>query len=339
MIKLAIDAMGGDLAPEKVIKGIVMALSQEENLYICLYGDQEKINYIIENKISSSVYKTVKDRINIIHTPFFLKMDIKNIREEFRDCPNHSMFLALKAAKENEVDGVISAGPTQALVLSSFLIIRTMKSISRIALAPIFKTFDNKTKILIDAGANIEIEPENLLKLTVYASLVAKEFLEIDQPIVKLLNIGIEKNKGRDFERKLYDLLEKDNRIIFKGNEESKNVFNTEADILLSDAFTSNMVLKSYEGAFKNLFQSIKEVMTENWFKKIMSKILFSKKLKKIKQKIDSKEIGGAILLGLNKIVIKAHGDSNEYAFCKAIFQAKILIEKNFLTKITKKLI
>ncbi|WP_341266491.1 phosphate acyltransferase PlsX [Candidatus Phytoplasma fraxini] len=336
MIKLAIDAMGGDLAPEITIKGSLMALSKEEKLYIYLYGDKDKINYIIKNKISSSYYKSVENRINIIHTPFFLKMNIKNTREELRDNNKNSLFLALKAAQQNQVDGVVSAGPTQALVLSSFLIIRTLNNVSRIALAPIFKSMNNKQKILIDAGANIEIEPENLLNFAIYASWAAKGLLKIEKPIVKLLNIGIEKNKGRSFERKVYNLLEQDDRIIFKGNEESKNVFNTEADILLSDGFTSNMVLKSYEGAFQNAFYSIKQVLTNNWLKKIVSKILFQKKFKQMKKNLDAREIGGAMLLGLNKIVIKAHGNSNEYAFYKAIIQAKLLIEANFLNKISQ---
>lgn len=274
----------GDLAPEITIKGSLMALSKEENLYIYLYGDKDKINYIIKNKISSSYYKSVEKRINIIHTPFFLKMNIKNTREELRDNPANSLFLAIKAVQQNKVDGVISAGPTQALVLSSFLIIKTINSVSRIALAPIFNSIENRKRILIDAGANIEIEPENLLNFAIYASLAAKELLKIDKPIVKLLNIGIEKDKGRAFERQVYNLLEKNEKIIFKGNEESKNIFNTEADILLSDGFTSNMVLKSYEGAFQNVFSSVKQILTDNWFKKIVSKILFQKKFKQIKK-------------------------------------------------------
>lgn len=337
MIKLAIDAMGGDFAPEIVIKGIIKALREEKQLYINLYGDKIQINHIIKNKIVSSLYDSVKDRINLIHTSFYLSMDIKNIREELRDNPNNSLFLALKSAKDNQVDGVVSAGPTQALVLASFLIIKTMNFMSRIALAPIFNSLDNKKRMLIDAGANIDITPENLLNFAIYASAAAKELFNIEKPIVKLLNIGIEKNKGRLLDQTVYNLLEQDNRIIFKGNEEPQNILTTEADILVSDGFTSNMILKSYEGSFQNSFQSVKKILTDNWFKKIMSRILFAKQFCKIKKTLDAKETGGAMLLGLNKIVIKAHGSSNDYSFYKAIIQAKILIDKNFLNKISQK--
>ncbi|QTX02822.1 glycerol-3-phosphate acyltransferase [Candidatus Phytoplasma luffae] len=333
MIKLAVDAMGGDFAPEMIVKGILKALEEDSNLYINLYGDKEKIDQIIEKNFNDFI----KKRINIINTSFYLQSDIKNIREELRDNPKNSMFLALQDAKNDEVDGVVSAGPTQALVLASFLMIKTIPFAKRIALAPIFNSLTNKKVILIDAGANAETEPENLLNFAIYASVAAKELFQISNPVVKLLNIGIEKGKGRELERKIYDLLKKDNRIIFKGNEETTNILNTEADVLLSDGFTCNIVLKSYEGSLKNYFKIIKDIMTENWFKKIISKLLFAKKLKKIKKKLDSKEIGGAMLLGLNKIVIKAHGNSDEYAFYKAIVQAKTLIEKKFINKIKNK--
>ncbi|MEZ0180573.1 phosphate acyltransferase PlsX ['Camptotheca acuminata' phytoplasma] len=336
MIKLAVDAMGGDHGPAITTKAVFRALREEKNLSINLYGDRKQIEQIIQKNSLSKAYNSLQQRLTIVHTPLFLKMDIENTREELRDHPENSMFLALQAAKNNEVDGTVSAGPTQALVLSSFLIIRTTSFAKRIALAPIFNSINDKKIILIDAGANIEIEPENLLNFAIYATIAFQELFQIKNPIIKLLNIGIEKNKGRNFEKKLYNLLEKDIRINFQGNEESKNVLATDADILLSDAFTSNMVLKSYEGAIQNSFQIVKNVLTENWLKKIITKIFFANKMKKIKKKLDAKEMGGAMLLGLNKIVIKAHGDSDEYAFYKAILQAKILIEQNFINKVYK---
>ncbi|MDV3202496.1 MAG: phosphate acyltransferase PlsX [Candidatus Phytoplasma stylosanthis] len=336
MIKLAVDAMGGEYAPEIVIKAIFKTLKEENNLYIYLYGDQNKIEKIMKQKYFSDFHQSIKKRISIFHTPLFLKMDIQNTREELRDNPKNSMFLALQAVKNKEVDGMVTAGPTQALILSSFLIIKTLPFAKRIVLATIFNSLNNKKIILIDAGANIEIKPENLLFFALYSSLVLQILFKTQNHIVKLLNIGTEKNKGRVFERELFNLLEKENRILFKGNEEPKNILNTEADILLSDGFTSNMILKSYEGALQNSFQIMKEILTDNWFKKIISKILFYKKIKTIKRKLDYKEIGGAILLGLKKIVIKAHGDSNEYSFYKAIIQAKNLIESNFIDKLHK---
>ncbi|MFR0367803.1 phosphate acyltransferase PlsX [Candidatus Phytoplasma palmae] len=338
MIKLAVDAMGGDFAPEVIIKGVCKALFEEKDLYIFLFGDKKKIEKIFNEKINKKIYTKINKQFHIIHTPFFIDANITNIREEIRDNINNSMFLAIQAAQKNKVDGVISAGPTQALVLASFLMLQKLEGMNRLALAPIFNSPDKRKRILLDAGANIDVKSENLLNFAICASIAAKELLDIKNPIVKLLNIGKEKNKGRQKELELYNLLEKDKRINFKGNEEPQNILTSEADILLSDAFTCNMVLKSYKGAIKQNMLYIKKIMNNNLLSKIISKFLFAKKLKTLNKNLDSKEIGGAMLLGLNKIVIKAHGDSKEYAFYKAILQGKTLIEKNFLHKIMKNL-
>ncbi|WCA22273.1 phosphate acyltransferase PlsX [Candidatus Phytoplasma oryzae] len=336
MIKLSVDAMGGDFAPEIVIKGVIKALQKEKNIHIILYGDEIKIKNIINNTISNELLDKIKKQFFIKHTPYFLDMNIKNIRETLRDNPFYSMFLALQSAKNNEVDGVISAGPTQALILSSYLIIGTFDYLNRIALAPTFSSLNDKKKIILDAGANISLKPKQILDFAICASIVAKELFQINKPIVKLLNIGKEKNKGRIFEKETFNLLKKEKKIFFHGNEEPNNILNSEADILLSDGFTTNMILKSYEGAIGTLLDSIKKIMCENLFKKIISKIFFQKKIIQIKKKIDNRELGGAILLGLKKIVIKAHGNAGYYSFYKCIMQAKSLIQKNFINQITK---
>ncbi|MDV3205335.1 MAG: phosphate acyltransferase PlsX [Weeping tea tree witches'-broom phytoplasma] len=337
MIRLSVDAMGGDFAPESIIAGVFQALLKVNDLFIYLYGDANKINDILKNISGSNNYQLLSQRIKIIHTPFYLDMGIKYVREEIRDNPKHSMFLALEAARKNQVDGVISAGPTQALVLSSYLMIGTVGNMKRISLAPIFTSLDNKTRILLDAGANIETKPEDLLSFAICASVLAQDFLNISTPIVKLLNIGIEADKGRHLEIETFKLLKANPNIFFKGNEEPQNIFHTEADILLSDGYTSNILLKTHKGLTDMFGTVFKEVLTENLAKKIVSRVFFQKKIQTIFKKLDSKEIGGAILLGLNKIVIKAHGNSKSYAFYKAIMQAKLLVEQGFLAKILKK--
>ncbi|WBL31635.1 phosphate acyltransferase PlsX [Candidatus Phytoplasma sacchari] len=339
MIKLAIDAMGGDFSPEIVIKGVIKALKKEKSLNIFLYGDQKKIQNILDKENKNELSNIIKNRMFVIHTPYFLNMGITNIREELRDNPSNSLFLALKAAKNNEVDGVVSAGPTQALILSSYLILEKFDYMNRIALAPIFSSIEkNKKKIILDAGANIDLKPKNILDFAICASIIYQELFKTPKPIVKLLNIGKEKNKGRIFEQETFNLLKKEKTIFFHGNEEPNNILNSEADILLSDGFTTNMILKSYEGAIEVLINSFKKIMSENFFKKIICKILFQKKIKKLKKKIDHKEIGGAIILGLKTIVIKAHGNAEYYSFYKAIIQAKKLIENKILNKIDQTL-
>ncbi|NWN45606.1 phosphate acyltransferase PlsX [Candidatus Phytoplasma pruni] len=338
MIKIAVDAMGGDFAPDSIIKGSLKALSEEKDLYLYLYGDEPQIQKFLKKHISSELPESLQERLSIIHTPHYLDMGVKNIREEIRDNSQHSMFLALQAAKNKEVDGVVSAGPTQALILASYLIIGTIQPMKRIALAIIFPSLDGRTRILLDAGANIEIKAENLLLFAIAASIVAQELFNIETPIVKMLNIGSEPHKGRNLEMETFDLLEKTPHVLFKGNEEPQNILYSEADVLLSDGFTSNMIVKTYKGAFGILMKNVKNVLTENWFKKIISKLLFQKKLQNIKKKLDSKEIGGAMILGLNKIVVKAQGNSDYYSFYNAILKAKKLIEKDFLTKLSQKI-
>lgn len=337
MIKLAIDAMGGDFAPKINILGTVKALLETSDLYVYIYGNQNKINNILNQYFTPQLIKFLKDkRMTIIHTDLYLNMDITNLREALNKQPQHSMFLALKAAQKEKVDGVVSAGPTQALIFASYFIVKTLPFMKRVALAPFFSSLDGRTRILLDAGANVDVQPEQLLNYAICASVMAKELLGITQPKVKLLNIGIEKNKGRTLEKETYHLLQHDSRILFQGNEEPQNLLFTNADILLNDGFVLNMIIKSYEGAIDSTMQAFKKVLTDNYFLKIISKLFYAKKLKEMKKKMDHKEIGGAMLLGLKKIVVKAHGNSNDYAFYKAILQAKKLVQQNFIKKIAQ---
>ncbi|MBS2126457.1 phosphate acyltransferase PlsX ['Fragaria x ananassa' phyllody phytoplasma] len=330
MIKIAVDAMGGDLAPLEIVKGVCLALDQNTALQIVLYGDQRLITPIIKNKCFF-----LNHQIIIKHTPYFLTMDDKNIRDQLKNKPNASLFLALQGAVNDEVQGVVSAGSTQALVLASHLILKKIPLMQRIAIAPMFNSFDNRIRILLDAGANIELKPQHLLAFAYYATIIAQEILAIPHPKVKLLNIGQEPNKGRTVELETYQLLSQAKHIHFSGNEEPQNLLTTSADILLSDGFTANIALKTYEGAVLNFMNNIKQIMTKNLAKKIITKLCFQKELHNFKKQIDPREIGGAMLLGLNQIVIKAHGSSQAYSFCKAILQAQKMIKANINQKIT----
>ncbi|WP_349402183.1 phosphate acyltransferase PlsX [Candidatus Phytoplasma solani] len=330
-MKIAVDAMGGDFAPLEIVKGSCLALENNPSLQIILYGDQNLITPIIaKNRFF------LTQQISIKHTPHFLTMRDKNIRDQLKIKPDASLFLALKGALNEEVEGVVSAGGTQVLVLASHLILKKMPLMQRIAIAPIFKSFDNRIRILLDAGANVELKPQHLLMFAHYATIVAQEILSIKNPQVKLLNIGQEANKGRPVDLETYEILSKSPHINFGGNEEPQNILTTSADILLSDGFTANITLKTYEGTVLNFMKNIKQIMSQTLTKKIITKIYFKKELQKLQKKIDPREIGGAMLLGMNKIVIKAHGSSQDYAFCQAILQAQKMISTNINQKITQ---
>ncbi|MGA0448011.1 MAG: phosphate acyltransferase PlsX [Candidatus Phytoplasma pyri] len=336
MTRLAIDAMGGDFAPIEIIKGTIMALSKTSDLEVNLYGNRNIINFLLKENIDSKFFINITKKIKIVHTDNFLSMDVKNLREQLRTKSDASMFLALKDANDNKVDGVISAGPSQALVLACHLFIKKFYFMKRIAFAPIYNSFDNRTRILLDAGANIDLKPENLLSFAICATIIAKELFDIKNPEIKLLNIGSESSKGRFLELETYKLLSQEKKINFGGNEEPQNLLTTTADILLSDGFTANIALKTYKGAINNLSKAFKKILTDGFFVKIISKLFFSKQILNMKKKIDPNEVGGAMILGLKKIVIKAHGSSASYSFYKAILQGKKLIESDVIYKTSK---
>jgi glycerol-3-phosphate acyltransferase PlsX len=329
VIKIAIDAMGGDFAPLEIVKGTFLALNKNKELHVVLYGNKQLITPFIEK---TSFFGS--NQITIKHTPYFLGSADKNIRDQLKQKPNISLFLALEAAQKDEVQGVVSAGATQTLVLASHLILKKMPLIQRIAIAPMFNSFDNRTRILLDAGANTELKPQHLHIFARYATIIAKEILAIANPQIKLLNIGTEPTKGRTLELETYQLLSQDSNLNFGGNEEPQNLLTTSADILLSDGFTANIALKTYEGTMFNFMNHLKTILTKNLIKKIVTKTLFQKSLKQFQKQLDPRQIGGAMLLGLNKIVIKAHGSSQAYAFCQAILQAQKLIKAQVNQKI-----
>ncbi len=333
MIKIAIDAMGGDFAPLEIVKGTLLALNKNKELHVVLYGNQKLITPLIEKTPFFG-----NNQITIKHTPYFLRSADKNIRDQLKATPNASLFLALEAAKQDEVQGVVSAGATQTLVLASHLILKKMPLMQRIAIAPMFNSFDNRTRILLDAGANTELKPQHLHTFANYATIIAKEILEIPNPQIKLLNIGTEPTKGRALELETYQLLSQDSNLNFGGNEEPQNLLTTSADILLSDGFTANIALKTYEGTMLNFMNHLKTILTKNLIKKMTTKTLFQKPLQQLKNQLDPRQIGGAMLLGLNKIVIKAHGSSQAYAFCQAILQAQKLIKAQVNQKIAHSL-
>ncbi len=326
MIRLAIDAMGGDHAPEQIIKGTLKALSEFKDITVILYGDETKM----------APYLTPHDRLEIVHTDKYLDMGEQDPVSQFRKNKDASMFLAMKAVKEGKADAIVSAGPTQALVVAGHLIIKRLPTMKRVAIAPMMPSLiKGKSTILLDGGANVDLKAEHLEELAVYATVVAKALLHVENPQVGLLNIGTEEGKGRALDIETYALLKENPNINFLGNVEPKEMLETKADILLSDGFTANIAMKTMEGTAKSLASLLKEQLTSSFFKKLIVGLFLKKSLKEFKKALDPNEIGGAMIAGLQNIVIKAHGSSNDYAFYNAIRQAKELVEADVIGKVT----
>lgn len=327
MIRLAVDGMGGDYAPEPIVKGTLLALEKFDNIEITLFGDEEKMAPFLKQH----------PRLHVVHTPHYLEMGEKDPIKQYRQNKELSMFMAMQHVKDGFSDAIISAGPTQALVVGGHFIIRRMPQMKRVAIAPIVPSYDQRGRILLDSGANVDFKPEHLVDFAVYASIMAEKVLKRDKPKVALINIGTEDGKGREEDKETFKLLKENPHINFYGNLEPKEIFTTEADILLSDGFTANIVMKTMEGTAKGLGQVLKREIKSSIFATIGA-LFMRNGLKRFKKSLDASEIGGALLMGFNAVVIKAQGASKTYGFFNGIRQAKEMVEANVIGLVTEAL-
>jgi len=322
MIKLAIDIMGGDHAPLEIIEGVKQALLRYSDLEMVLFGDEEVIKANIEPN----------DRIKIIHALGKIDMGEKDPIGEIRRNKETSLVKAFQAVKDKEVDGIVTAGPTQAVVTAAHLIIRRIKGMKRTALCPMLPNLGGKHRLLLDVGANVELRSEHILQLAQYASIYLREVYGISLPLVGLLNVGSEPGKGREVEKEAFVLMQNDANVNFYGNIEGKEIFSTECDILITDGFSGNLVMKTCEGVAKAVGTFMKEEISSSL--KYKFGYLFMKGVfKKFKKTLNADEIGGANLFGVDGVVVKAHGASNGFAFSNAINQARLAVKAEVITK------
>lgn len=326
MIRIAIDAMGGDFAPKVNVVGAMEAVKKFSDIEITLFGDENKINEFL----------TDKTRIKVVHTDKYFDMGEHDPVKAIRSKEPYSMVMAMQACKNGECDCVISAGPTQVVVVAGHMILKKIKGMHRIALAPFIPTAGGN-KILLDSGANVELRPEHIESLAYYATIMAKETLKKDNPKVGLINIGSEDGKGREVDKETYQLLKESKRINFVGNIEPKEMFFADCDIFINDGFTCNILLKSIEGTAKYMGAFLKKEIKSS-FKSKIGALFMKKSLKRFKNIFDASEAGGAMLCGLTSLVIKAHGNSDEKAICNAVRQARTLVEANIVEKISQEL-
>lgn len=321
MIKLAIDAMGGDFAPEITVKGAMDAVQEFPDLELVLYGDEAKIK----------TYLTNSERITIVHAPRMIEMGEKDPIGEIRRNRDTSMVMAFNAVKGKEVDGVVTAGPTQGAIVAAHLVIRRIKGMKRVAICPNVPSFKKSGAIILDVGANTSIDPEHLLQFAQFANIYVKEVKGIENPIIYLLNIGTEPGKGRELEKETYALLQASG-LNFKGNLEPKELLMSDADIILTDGYTGNIAMKTFEGTAKAFGHALKEEIGSSFFGKI-GYLFMRKNLNRFKARFSADEVGGATLFGVDGVVIKAHGASSAYAFKNAIRLARRMVAGKVIDK------
>ena len=327
-MRIAVDAFGGDNAPLEIVKGAAQA-SAEYSVEITLTGDKDEILRIIaENNLSFYGDLIIVDTKDVIS----MHDDPTSIIKAHADS---SMGLAFKELKEDRADAFVSAGSTGAIIVGGTLIIKRIKGVKRPALGGMIPSPDG-SYMLMDMGANAECRPEMLAQFGVMASVYLEKVEKRENPKIGLLNIGTEDTKGDELRKDAYKLLSKSN-INFVGNIESREMPKGVCDAVITDGFTGNIALKLIEGTSITLFKLIKQIMYKSLPNKLAALVL-KKDLYSLKRLMDSNEVGGTPLLGVQKPVIKAHGSSNATAIKNAIRQAITFIESDAIKIISDNL-
>lgn len=324
MITIAIDAMGGDNAPEAMIQGVNLALHTFEDVKIKLFGDESLILPLLD----------ANDRVEVVHTTEVITGEDEPVIAVRRK-KTASMVLAAKAVKDGEADVVLSAGNTGALLASGLLIVGRIKNIDRPGLMPVIPTISKEHPqfILMDAGANADAKPVNLHQHAILADYYAREVLGIKQPRIGLINNGTEAGKGNEVSKAAYELIQTEEQLNFVGNIEARDLLNGVVDIAITDGFTGNAVLKTLEGTSKSVLKAIKEKLLNSGLKTKLGALMVKDALAELKDNFDDSKAGGAVMLGVKGIVIKAHGSANEEAIFNAIRQGRRVTQSGVIEK------
>ncbi|MFH0374058.1 phosphate acyltransferase PlsX [Streptococcus sp. A22] len=322
MKRIAIDAMGGDHAPQAVIEGVNQALKEFSDIEIQLYGDEDKIK----------PYLTASERVTIIHTDEKINSDDEPVRA-IRRKKNSSMVLATQAVKDGQADAVLSAGNTGALLAAGVFVVGRIKNIDRPGLMSTLPTMDGKGFDMMDLGANAENTAHHLYQYGILGSFYAEHVRGVKNPRVALLNNGTEETKGTPVHQEAFALLSQEPSINFIGNVEARELLNGVADVVVTDGFTGNAVLKTVEGTAKSIVGQLTGAIKSGSFLAKIGGLLLKPTLKKALGALDYKTAGGAVLLGLKAPVIKAHGSSDATAIFYTIKQVRQILDANIVEK------
>ena len=326
-MKIVVDVFGGDYAPQEIVAGAIKALQDNEKLKLVLVGDKDKITEVLQEQVF------VSDRLEIVHAPDVVTMDdVPTVA--IRTKKTSSIVVAYDYLKQNDdAVALISAGSTGATLTGAVLKLGRIQNVSRPALAPVLPTVNDNGTMLLDCGANAECKAEQLLDFGIMGSEYMKA-MGVKKPRIALLNIGTEEEKGSEMIKEAYKLL-KASKLNFVGNIESRDVLRGNVDVIVSDGFSGNVCLKTIEGVAEILFGELKEA-THSSFKSKIGGLLLKKNLYGIKKKYDYRKAGGAPLLGVNKIVLKCHGNSKADSIATTIAQAYTLASNKMIEKVQK---
>lgn len=323
MMRIAIDAMGGDHAPGQIVQGALEAAMEYPDTEILLVGDTAVIEPLLKGQKPANVL--------ICHADEVIGPDDEPVKAVRRK-KGASMVVAGQLVREKRADAMLSAGNTGALMTTGLLVVGRMEGIERPALVTMLPTMDDVGVLALDLGANMDAKPEHLLQYAIMGSIYRSKVFGMEKPRVGLLNVGTEAKKGNELTKAAYEMLE-NAPINFIGNVEARDVLHRNCDVLICDGFAGNILLKAMEGTAGALFSTLKEAFGSSLLTKVAAAIMMPK-LRQLKKKMDYKEHGGAPLLGLNGLVVKCHGSSDVVAVKNAVRQARIAIQANLTESI-----
>jgi len=328
IIKIAVDAMGGDGSPKKIIEGIIHHNKKNKNIIYKIFGDKDKIKNFIKDQLK-------EDCFEIIHTPDLVRGTDSPLEGAKRG-KNTSMWLAIQSVKDKESDIVISAGNTGALLVISKLNLKMIENIDKPALSALWPNKKGMS-VVLDLGANIECSSKNLVDFSVMGSSLFKSLYPNDNAKVALLNIGSEETKGNDVIKETYQKLSQKSNLDFefKGYIEGNQLMNGDVNVVVADGFTGNVALKTAEGTANFITSELKKAMTGNIIGKISSLLNFIN-LKKFKNRFDPRLYNGAIFIGLDSPVIKSHGGTDYIGFSNSLDVCNKIVKGNLIDKINE---
>jgi glycerol-3-phosphate acyltransferase PlsX len=326
LIKIAVDAMGGDNSPNKTIDGIILNHSKNKNVFFKIFGDEKIIKDLIDNKIKTDFYE-------IIHTADVVKSTDSPLEGAKRG-KNTSMWLAIDSVKNKEADIVVSAGNTGALLVISKLNLKMIENIDKPALSALWPNKKGMS-VVLDLGANIECSSKNLLDFSIMGAALYTSLYNGEMPNVGLLNIGSEELKGNETIKETYQILndKKSENFNFSGYIEGNHLMDGEVNVIVSDGFTGNVALKTAEGTANFITSELKKAMTGSIIGKISSLLNISN-LSKFKKRLDPRLYNGAIFLGLDHPVVKSHGGTDYIGFSNSLDVCHRIVKGNLIEKI-----
>lgn len=324
-MRVAIDAMGGDHAPQSNVEGALAAAKEWSDTEIILVGDREQLDPLLKGS-------EVPSNLRLHHAAEIIEADDEPVRAVRRK-KDASMVVAGRLVREGEAEAMISAGNTGALMTTGLLVVGRMSGIERPALAPMIPTMDGQGVLALDLGANMDAKPEHLAQYALMGSIYREKVHGIRTPRVGLLNVGTEETKGNELTKAAYPLIQQ-LPIHFVGNVEARDVLTGACDVLVCDGFAGNILLKALEGTADAIFSILKQEFTKSLKNKLAAGLLMPS-FRGLKEMLDYKEHGGAPLLGLSGLIVKGHGSSDGEAIKNAVRQARTAIQSSLTESIS----